>query len=80
MKKTKKIIRLLILTAFIMTVPMLTNVMGQPQPGTNGDGSTVGGNPVGGGAPIGSGIVILLSLAAGYGSKKIYDARKILDE
>ena len=38
-----------------------------------------GGGPVGGGgAPIGSGIILLISLAAGYGGKKVFDARKKL--
>ena len=40
-----------------------------------------GGGPVGGGgAPIGSGIVLLIALAAGYGGKKVFDARKKPDE
>jgi hypothetical protein len=30
----------------------------------------------GGGAPIGSGIVLLISLAAGYVGKKVFDLRK----
>ena len=29
-------------------------------------------------APIGSGLAILLALGAGYGAKKVYDARKRL--
>lgn len=31
-------------------------------------------------APIGGGIAILLALGAGYGAKKVYDARKKLSE
>ncbi len=31
-------------------------------------------------APIGSGIAILLALGAGYGAKKVYDARKKINE
>jgi hypothetical protein len=30
------------------------------------------GGPVGGGAPVGSGIVLLITLAAGYGAKKVF--------
>ena len=45
-----------------------------PSPPVN---ANEGGGPVGGGgAPIGSGMVILISLAAGYGGKKVFDARK----
>jgi len=40
-----------------------------------------GGNPpVGGDSPIGAGIGFLLVMAAGYGAKKVYDARKKLAE
>jgi hypothetical protein len=36
----------------------------------------VGGPPIGGGtAPIGGGIVLLITMAAGYGIKKAFDAR-----
>jgi hypothetical protein len=47
-----------------------------------GSGAPSGGNtPVGGGgAPIGSGMVLLIVMAAGYGGKKVYDARKKLAE
>jgi hypothetical protein len=48
-----------------------------PPPPGNAGGS---GGPVGGGAPIGSGLVLLITLAAGYGGKKMYDARKRLAE
>ena len=41
-------------------------------PSTSGSTGPVGG----GAAPIGGGIAILLALGAGYGAKKVYDARK----
>ena len=45
-----------------------------PSPPVN---ANEGGGPVGGGgAPIGSGIVLLIALAAGYGGKRVFDARK----
>jgi hypothetical protein len=45
-----------------------------------GTGSAPVGGAPGGGAPIGGGLIILLSLAIGYGTKKIYNARKkVLD-
>jgi len=73
----KKIIQVLTFVAYIM-VPFILSA--QPQPWDPGVGGGEGNNPVGGGAPIGGGLLILLSLAIGYGSKKIYDARKkVLD-
>lgn len=54
--------------------------MAQPNPGQNAGGGSVGGAPIGGSAPIGSGIALLLSMAALYGGKKVYDARKKLME
>jgi len=76
----KKAIKIVLLTVFFITFTVaLNSVLGQPMPG--GDPSSGGVNPpVGGYAPIGSGLIILLSLAAGYGSKKIYAARKKLVE
>jgi hypothetical protein len=76
----KKAIKIVLLTVFFITLTVaLNSLMAQPMPG--GDPSSGGGNPpVGGYAPIGSGLIILLSLAAGYGSKKIFNARKKLVE
>ena len=52
-----------------------TNVQADdPPPPPPDHGDT--GNVPGGGAPIGSGLVILLSLGAGYGAKKFYNYRK----
>ena len=77
----KKAIKIVLLTVFFITFTVaLNSVLGQPMPG--GDPSSGGTNPpVGGGAaPIGSGLIMLLALAAGYGSKKLYDTRKKLVE
>ncbi len=76
----KKAIRIVFITVFFLTLTFaFSSLMAQPQPG--GDPSSGGGNqPVGGTAPIGSGLVILLALGAGYGTKKVYDARKKLME
>jgi hypothetical protein len=76
----KKAIRIVFITVFFITLTVAFNsLMAQPMPG--GDPSQGGGNaPVGGYAPVGSGLVILLALGAGYGSKKVYDARKKLME
>jgi len=47
-----------------------------PPPSPSGDkGGDTNGVPCGG-APIGSGIVLLITLAAGYGGKKVFDLSK----
>jgi len=70
----KKAIKVLALTASIMIVPMFLGA--QPLPYDTAVGGGEGTNPVGGGAPIGGGLIIMLALAAGYGTRKVYDARK----
>jgi hypothetical protein len=73
----KKVIQILAI-AFVIMVPVILSA--QPLPYDAGIGGGTGGGPVGGGAPIGGGLLILLSLAIGYGTKKIYDIRKkVLD-
>ncbi len=47
-----------------------------PPPPADAGAGNPGGPVGGGGAPIGSGIVILLALGAGYGTKKVFDAGK----
>ena len=51
-----------------------------PPPPAGGHGQNTNQPNNGGGAPIGSGLAILLALGAGYGGKKLYDARKKLEE
>jgi len=73
----KKVIQILVI-ALVVLVPVI--LLAQPLPYDPGIGGGAGANPVGGGAPIGGGLLIMLSLAIGYGTKKIYDARKkVLD-
>lgn len=72
----KKAIRILLLTVFFITFTVaLNSLMAQPMPGNDPSGDP-NNAPVGGYAPVGSGLVILLALGAGYGTKKVYDARK----
>lgn len=64
---------LLIFVAIIST----TSVFAQDPPPPPGGGHGGGGaQPPGGGAPIGEGLFILAALGAGYGGKKIFNARK----
>ncbi|HAH59402.1 MAG: hypothetical protein KUL83_09885 [Lentimicrobium sp.] len=66
---------------FFAAITVLTVIsfagLAQPNPGGNSGGGDVGGPPIGGGgtAPVGGGIVLLLTMAAGYGLKKVFDAR-----
>jgi hypothetical protein len=72
----KKVIQILAILLVIL-VPVILTAQPMPwDPGIGGgSGNPVGGAP-GGGAPIGGGLIILLSLAIGYGTRKIYEARK----
>ena len=54
---------------------MLTAAIAQPPPPPDDHGEDGNFEP----APIGSGIVLLLALGAGYGAKKVYDARRRLN-
>ena len=65
--------KILTLTAIVMISGFSLLAQAPPAPPENAGGS---GGPVGGGAPIGSGMVLLISLAAGYGGKKVFDFRK----
>jgi len=71
----KKIIIKLLVIGALAAAPAL--IFAQPSPGNNSGGGAVGGNPIGGGAaPVGSGIALMLAFGAGYGTKRIYDAKK----
>lgn len=74
----KKAIQILVIL-LVLLVPVILSA--QPLPyGGDGFGGGEGGTPQGGAAPIGGGLLIMLSLAIGYGTKKIYEARKkVLD-
>ena len=69
----------IIITTFIILVIALffinTNVNAQVPDPPDQDGES-GDNAPGEGAPIGGGLLILLALGAGYGTKKLYDRKK----
>ena len=69
----KKQICALILFGFMAIVQISQAQAPPPPPGAKGGDTN--GVPGGGGAPIGSGIVLLITLAAGYGGKKVFQAR-----
>ncbi|MEJ5302015.1 MAG: hypothetical protein HPY80_05800 [Bacteroidales bacterium] len=77
----KSIIKKVLVIAILACLPIFTFAQPQPPNNSPGGGAPGSGNtPVGGSAPIGSGIALLISLAAMYGSKKVFDARKKLME
>ena len=67
----KKIFSTMMIAALLMFPLFITAQTKDPgdPPGGGGD---PGGDPIGGGAPIGSGLVILLTMGAVYGGKKLY--------
>jgi len=66
---------------FLIACFMVFGAMGSfaqltdPGDGTGGDPTGSGHTPIGGSAPIGSGVAILITLGAAYGSKKIYQLK-----
>ena len=77
----KKAILNLIITGLFLIVPVIIASASSPPPPPPPPGGPGSDQPIGGGtAPIGSGIVMLISMGAAYGAKKIFDARKRLEE
>lgn len=70
-----KKLKIILTGAAILFLSIGVMAQGPPPPPAGGHGQTGDKDP-GGGAPIGSGIVILLSLGAAYGGKKIYDMKQ----
>lgn len=67
--------------SFIISMVFASSAFAQDPPPPPGGGHGGGGAlPPGGGAPVGEGIVLLISLAAGYGAKRVFNARKRLAE
>ncbi|MCD4735170.1 MAG: hypothetical protein K8R53_03945 [Bacteroidales bacterium] len=58
----------------LIAVPFILSAQPLPYDIVVGGGGL--SNPVGGGAPIGGGLIMMLSLAIGYATKKVYDLRK----
>ncbi len=63
--------KIILLTVFAAISSFALLAQAPPTPPTNANQGGTG--PVGGGgAPIGSGIVLLITMAAGYGAKKVF--------
>jgi hypothetical protein len=76
----KKTIFNLILVGLLIIVPVIFVSASAPPPPPPPGGPSGTDIPIGGSAPIGSGLVMLISMGIAYGSKKIYNARKRLEE
>lgn len=79
----KKLLQTTLLVLFLSAGMNVFSQSPPPPNGGNNDPSGSGGNtPVGGGAPIGGGLIVLLSLGAAYGGKKVYDwkRRRLIDK
>jgi len=63
-------------TVFFVLVIVVTTFAQMPPHPNVGIGTGSGNVPVGGGAPIEGGLLIMLSLAVGYGARRIYEIRK----
>ncbi len=74
----KKIIRSIIVLAFVFAISLSMNNVFADVPPDPGGGPGGGDLPVGGGAPIGGGLIIMLALGGIYGGKKVFDAKKKL--
>jgi hypothetical protein len=68
--------KVMLITVILIAIMVPVILSAQPMPYDPGVGGGTGGTPVGGGAPIGGGLLIMLSLAIGYGTKKVYELRK----
>ena len=69
----KTIAKLLVM---IMMVLITTSIFAQDPPDPNGGSDPTSGNtPVGGRAAVSGGLIVLLTLGAGYGIKKVYDMK-----
>ena len=68
--------KILMLSIVLMISGFSLLAQAPPVPPSSANNGGTSGPVGGGGAPIGSGIVLLISLAAGYGGKKVYDLKK----
>jgi len=74
--KTKSIFFKTLTVIFFLVLTTALPAQNPPPPPPGGHGQTGNQSPPGGGVPVGSGLVILLSLGAAYGGKKVFDLKK----
>ena len=71
----RKIIILLVSSIVLAFSPFIISEVFADQPPDPGGGPGGGDQPVGGGSPVAGGLIILATLGAAYGVKRIYDFR-----
>ena len=71
----RKIIILLASSFLLAISPIIISEVFADQPPDPGGGPGGGDQPVGGGSPVAGGFIILATLGAAYGVKRIYDFR-----
>jgi len=76
----KRNLKIVLIAAFLVTAPVLIFAQPHPNGGNNPNAGGTTNNPVGPSAPIGNGTLILLALAAAYGSRKVYQSRETAQE
>ncbi|HPE57780.1 MAG TPA: hypothetical protein PK904_15340 [Bacteroidales bacterium] len=72
----KKAIKYIAVLAIAVMTSVAIQAQTPPHPSQNGNGSNVGGGPVGGAAPIDGGLSLLLLAGAAYGARKVYKIKK----
>lgn len=70
----KNIIKIAAIAICLIIIPWILTA--QPLPYDTGIGGGEGTNPVGGGAPLGGGLIMMLIMAAGYGTRKLIGSLK----
>jgi hypothetical protein len=70
MKKSIAFALLIFILLFVASVTVFADPPGPPGPLPGDDETYIGGVPIAGG------VLILIALAAGYGARKLYNARK----
>ena len=78
MKNRFRILAISLTLGLFIGISAVTIAQPPAPPADHGQGGNA--SPGGGTAPVGSGLVVLLSMGAAYGAKKLFHARRKLEE